>query len=103
MIVHEAYMATRSEIIEALQEIVDPELFIDVWTLGLVYDIELTGSFVKITMTFTSIACPAGPQLVSQIKEKVKCLEGVEAVTVEVVFDPPWEPSDDLKAMMGIF
>ena len=48
------------------------------------------------------MACPAGPELVTEVKNKLSEIEGVEEVNVEVVFDPPWEPSEDLKAMMGL-
>jgi len=97
-------MVSRDEIIETFKQIFDPELFIDIWTLGLIYGIEQedeTG-IVNITMTFTSVACPAGPQLVDEIKVKLSRLEGVKGVNVEIVFTPPWEPSEDLKATLGL-
>jgi metal-sulfur cluster biosynthetic enzyme len=94
----------KEQIIELIKSIIDPELFIDIWTLGLIYHIETRNEGkVYIRMTFTSMACPAGPQLVSEVKEKLMTLPEVSEVEVEVVFDPPWEPSEDLKAMMGIF
>lgn len=95
-------MATKDEVTEALKEIIDPELFIDIWTLGLIYDVDMNESSVDIKMTFTSMACPAGPQLVEEVKSKISALEGVDKVNVEVVFTPPWQPSDELKAMLGI-
>lgn len=95
-------MATRDDVVEALKTIIDPELFIDIWTLGLIYDILLENDQLKIRMTFTSPACPAGPQLVEEIKEKTEKLEGIAATNVEVVFRPPWEPSEELKAMLGL-
>ncbi len=95
-------MATKDEVTEALKEIIDPELFIDIWTLGLIYDVDMNESTVDIKMTFTSMACPAGPQLVEEVKSKISELEGVDKVNVEVVFTPPWQPSDELKAMLGI-
>ena len=95
-------MASREEIVSALQTVLDPELYIDVWTLGLIYDLAVEGSLVKVRMTFTSIGCPAGPYLVKEIKEAImKCPE-VTKVEVEVVFDPPWAPSEELKASLGI-
>ena len=95
-------MATKEEIIEKLKTIYDPEIYIDIWTLGLIYDIAFNDASVDIRMTFTSVACPVGPELVGQVKSKLCELQGVETVNVEVVFDPPWQPSDDLKASMGI-
>ncbi|MCB0345409.1 MAG: metal-sulfur cluster assembly factor [Bdellovibrionales bacterium] len=95
-------MATKDDVIETLKEIIDPELFIDIWTLGLIYGVEVEEGKVDVKMTFTSMACPAGPQLVEEVRTKTSELEGVEDVNVEVVFTPPWQPSDELKAMLGI-
>jgi len=53
-------------------------------------------------MTFTSIGCPSGPQLVQEVQQSTMRLEDIDNTNVEVVFDPPWEPSEDLKALMGI-
>ena len=96
-------MASKSEIIEALRTVVDPELYIDIWTLGLIYDIHVDAGILNLRMTFTSPACPAGPLLVEQVREKTMALDGIENTKVEVVFDPPWEPSEDLKAMLGLY
>lgn len=95
-------MITEQQVIDVLKAIYDPELYIDIYTLGLIYGVEIKESTVNIRMTFTSVACPAGAQLVEQVQERIKDIDGVEAVHVEVVFQPPWEPSEDLKAMMGI-
>ena len=95
-------MVTKEEVIESIKTVIDPELFIDIWTLGLIYDIVIEESAIKIDMTFTSIACPAGPQLVDEVKQKLSALEGVESVSVKVVFQPPWEPSEELQGMLGI-
>lgn len=95
-------MPTRDDVVEILKTIVDPELYIDIWALGLIYDIAVEDSKIRIRMTFTSVACPAGPQLVGEVKEKLATLEGVEDVDVEVVFQPPWEPSEELKGMLGM-
>lgn len=95
-------MATREQIIDALKTINDPELYIDVWTLGLIYDLEQDGTNLKVRMTFTSPACPAGPYLVDEITKKTQALEGIEKTEIEVTFSPPWAPSDELKQMLGI-
>jgi metal-sulfur cluster biosynthetic enzyme len=93
---------TRDEVIAVLKTINDPEILIDIWTLGLIYDINIEGNAVSIRMTFTSIGCPAGPYLVEEVQEKLKAVAGVEQVQVEVVFNPPWEPSEELKGLLGI-
>lgn len=95
-------MPTREEFIEAYKSIIDPELYIDIWTLGLIYGFEEKENEVNVRMTFTSMGCPAGPYLVEQVREKTMALEGVEKTNVEIVFDPPWTPSEELKALMGI-
>lgn len=93
---------TREQVIELIKTIYDPELFIDIWTLGLIYHIEIEDNKISVKMTFTSVACPAGPELVGEVQGKLKTLPGIDTVDVEVTFEPPWEPSEDLQAMMGI-
>jgi metal-sulfur cluster biosynthetic enzyme len=95
-------LATKEEIIEVLKTIEDPELFLDIWFLGLIYSIEQDESKVNIEMTFTTPMCPAGPQLVGEVKTKVSNLEGVQEVDVKVVFSPPWQPSDEVKGLLGM-
>ena len=96
-------LSTNDRIIEAFKAVVDPELFIDIWTMGLIYGFDLSDEgLLKVTMTFTSMACPAGPELVGKVKEETEKIEEVKEVDVEVVFQPPWEPNDELKGLMGI-
>lgn len=94
-------MPTKDEVIEALKKVEDPELFLDIWFLGLIYNIGIEEDKVAIEMTFTSPMCPAGPELVSDVQAKVGELEGVEDVQVNVVFTPQWEPSDEVKGLLG--
>ncbi len=95
-------MATREEIIEALKTVEDPELFLDIWFLGLIYNIDIADRVVKIEMTFTSAMCPAGPMLKSAVETKVGALPEVDKVEVKIVFSPPWQPSEDVKATLGL-
>lgn len=88
-------------VIEALKQVEDPELFLDIWFLGLVYSVEIEEGVVSIEMTFTTPACPMGPHIVEDVKQTVGAVPGVSEVKVEVVFSPPWEPSDELKGLMG--
>jgi metal-sulfur cluster biosynthetic enzyme len=95
---------------EALKQVVDPELFVNVVDLGLVYLVELQEvgdkTDVKIEMTMTSPACPAGPQLVSQAKTMIGAVEGVGNVEVKVVMVPPWTPdrmTEEARDQLGIF
>jgi metal-sulfur cluster biosynthetic enzyme len=102
---------SEDKIREALKQVVDPELFVNIVDLGLIYLVdvqqEVEGkSEVKIEMTMTSPACPAGPQLVSQTKTAVGALEGVGNVDVKVVMVPPWTPdrmTEDARDQLGIF
>lgn len=102
---------TEALIREQLKKVHDPELFVNVIDLGLIYDIDLQpcedGQVdVKIEMTMTSPACPAGPQLIGQSKLVVKQVEGVHEVDVKIVLDPPWTPemmTEDARDQLGIF
>lgn len=94
----------REDVMEALENVIDPELGLDFVSLGLVYDVELEGSEVHITFTLTSPGCPIGPQVTEQMKEFVVEVEGVEKVFPKMVFSPPWSPermSDDAKFALG--
>jgi FeS assembly SUF system protein len=85
-------MATREEIVEVLKSCYDPEIPVNIWDLGLIYDIAQEDARVKIQMTLTALGCPIGPVLAEEIRDKVGQLPGVEEVEVEIVFSPPWTP-----------
>lgn len=93
---------TRDAIIEALKTVEDPELFLDIWFLGLIYNIGIDEGSVVIDMTFTSPMCPAGPQLKHEVATKIKALPGVTDVSVVITFQPPWVPSDEVKGLLGM-
>lgn len=95
-------MVDKSEIVEALKKVNDPELHMDIWNLELVYNIEIQDDIVNIIMTFTSPGCPYGPVLVDDVKRKLLELDNVKEVNVDITFEPPWEPSEDLRAMLGV-
>ena len=94
----------RDKIIEVLKKIEDPDVFLDIWFLGLIYQIDYIEDEqrVKILMTFTTPLCPAGPDLVQQVNDRILELDGVSQVEVEITFDPPWAPNDDVKALLGL-
>ena len=134
---------SQDAVIEKLKNVIDPELFVNIVDLGLIYEISLDadasgesptdeteplqttvessdaadesaseteapvdGTCVKIEMTMTSPACPAGPQLISGAKKEVGSIEGVGEVEVKIVLDPPWTPdrmTEDAKDQLGIF
>lgn len=70
----------------------DPEIPVNIWDLGLIYDIHQEDGRVKIQMTLTAMGCPIGPVLAEEIRWKVGQLPGVDEVDVEIVFSPPWTP-----------
>jgi metal-sulfur cluster biosynthetic enzyme len=92
----------RDAIVEALKSVEDPELHLDIWFLGLIYNIGIDGGHVVIDMTFTSPMCPAGPQLKHEVQSKVSAVAGVTDVSVVITFTPPWEPSDEVKGLLGM-
>lgn len=95
-------MITKDDLIEKVfKKYEDPELLIDVWTLKIIYDVAIEDSKVKILMTFTSPLCPFGPQMVEDLKRMIK-EQGVENVEINITFDPPWKPSDELREMLGV-
>ncbi len=96
-------MVTKEEIIEILKTCFDPEIQIDVWTLGLVYDINIKkNKDVDIVMTFTTPMCPYGPVLLDDVYKKVSSIKGIGKVKIDLTFDPMWKPSDELRAMLGL-
>jgi metal-sulfur cluster biosynthetic enzyme len=96
---------------EALKQVVDPELFVNIVDLGLVYSVTIAEnpegkSDVSIEMTMTSPACPAGPQLLAGAKAALSSLEGVGNVEVKLVMSPPWTPdrmTEAARDQLGIF
>lgn len=96
-------MPTKQDVENVLKGVVDPEIGIDIVTLELIYGINASeDGKVDIKMTFTTPMCPYGPMLVEEIKAKVSQINGVKEVNVEVVFDPPWQPSEQLRATLGV-
>jgi len=96
-------MPTKEDVMNVLKGVNDPEIGIDVVTLELIYNANVSeDGKVDIKMTFTTPMCPYGPMLVEEIKAKVSEINGVKEVNVEVVFDPPWQPSEQLRATLGV-
>ena len=97
-------MATKDDVIEALRQVEDPELGMDIVELGLFYDATVDGTSVHVMHTLTSIGCPVGPMIQEDIERVVAELPGVESVEVELTWDPPWSPermSEDAKFILG--
>ncbi|WP_396625677.1 iron-sulfur cluster assembly protein [Luteitalea sp.] len=95
------------KVVEAISTVFDPEIPVNIYELGLIYKIEADAeSKVKVEMTLTSPACPSAQQLPSEVRYKVKALEGVSDAFVEVVWEPAWTKdlmSEDAKIGLGMF
>lgn len=84
----------KEQIMEALEEVNDPELNIDIVNLGLVYDVEIDSeNNVTITMTLTAMGCPLAGMIHGLVEDAVKKIDGVQDVRVNIVWDPPWDKS----------
>ncbi len=95
---------TDDDVMDALSNVIDPELGLDFVELGLVYGVTVEGGKVHVTFTLTSPGCPIGPQVTEQIEEFVGEVEGVTNVTSEMVFTPAWTPermTEDAKFALG--
>jgi FeS assembly SUF system protein len=97
----------KPHIIKALTTVFDPEMTVNIYDLGLIYDIIVTASSaVGIRMTLTAPACPAAQVLPGQVRDKVAGVAGVKDVKVDVVWDPPWDRdrmSEVAKLQLGLF
>ncbi len=91
---------TKENIIEELKTVKDPELGLDIHTLGLIYDIKIGEDGIDILMTLTTPFCPYGDEIIQNVEKALKKF-GVE-VRVDITFEPEWEPSEDLKISLGL-
>lgn len=110
---------TEDQVRETLKQVIDPELFVNIVDLGLIYEVDVVAPQegaatpeegekveIKVNMTMTSPACPAGPQLIANSKSVLERLEGVGGVEIRIVMDPPWTPdrmTEDARDQLGIF
>ncbi len=100
---------SEEQILNSLKEIIDPELDIDIVTLGLIRKVE-TGEWaedfnmfesLKVTMTLTSPMCPFADSIIEQVETRLQAINNGEG-EVELSFDPPWEPSEEIKMLLNI-
>jgi metal-sulfur cluster biosynthetic enzyme/nitrite reductase/ring-hydroxylating ferredoxin subunit len=93
-------------LLDALKEVIDPELMVNIVDLGLIYEVSNDDGHVKVDMTLTSPACPVGPQLVQQAKMSLEKLSSVTDAEINLVMSPPWSPermTDDARDQLGMF
>lgn len=97
----------RDQVYEAMKEVYDPEIGVNIVDLGLVYDAEISDTNdVDVTITLTSMGCPLGPVIISDIQQAVGKLEGAGETRVRVVWSPPWSPAmmtEDARDELGIW
>ncbi|MCU0417663.1 MAG: SUF system Fe-S cluster assembly protein [Cytophagaceae bacterium] len=95
----------KKKIVDQIQTVFDPEIPVNIYELGLIYEVSIFPvNNVFIQMTLTSPNCPAAQSLPAEVEQKAKSVEGVQEVTVEVTFDPPWNQemmSDAAKLELG--
>ena len=84
-------MDIKNKIIEEIRKIYDPELPVNIYELGLIYDIKVDGSKAEIKMTLTTPNCPVAESLPKEVKEGAMQVEGIDDVNLELVWDPPWD------------
>jgi len=99
--------ALRDRVIEVLKEIFDPEIPVNIYEIGLIYEVKVDDEAnVHILMTLTSPMCPVAESLPPEVENKVAAVDGVASATVEITWDPPWDPemmSEAAKLELGFF
>jgi FeS assembly SUF system protein len=102
-----AKTALHDQVVEVLKTVYDPEIPVNIYEMGLVYEVTVDDDAnVHILMTLTSPMCPVAESLPPEVEEKVAAIEGVAKATVEVTWDPPWDPdmmSEAARLELGMF
>ena len=96
---------TKDDVYEALKDVYDPEIPVNVVDLGLIYGVEVAEGNVDVTMTLTFAGCGMGPYIAQQAEWRIAEMDSVEDVNVELTFDPPWTPdliTEDGKKLLGL-
>jgi len=103
---YEEKQRIRDAVIEQLHRVYDPEIPVDIYELGLVYEVKVSDDReVYILMTLTSPNCPVAESLPEEVREKVLAVKGVKDVNLEITFEPPWDQdmmSDEAKLELGL-
>ena len=97
---------TEEQVRQALTQVYDPELGINIVDLGLVYDVEIADGHVHVTYTLTTMGCPIGPLVEAQMHQLLDPLPGIDSFDAEMVLRPPWTPemmSEEAKEALGYF
>ena len=98
-------MVTKEQVYEVLQNCYDPEIPVNIVDLGLVYDVDVNDTKVAVKMTLTAPGCGMGTMIAQDAREKILSLDGVDDATVDLVWEPPWDPSrisEEARQKLGI-
>ena len=100
-------MGNNEDVMDALAEVIDPEMGISVTELGLIYDLENKGGHLEVTMTLTSPGCPVAPEIMAAVHRAALSVDEVESVHVNLTFSPLWDPrvhaTEDAQMELGVF
>tara|TARA_B100000900_G_scaffold340538_1_gene303363 strand:+ start:1728 stop:2030 length:303 start_codon:yes stop_codon:yes gene_type:complete len=100
-------MGNNEDVMDALAEVIDPEMGISVTELGLIYDVENQGGHLEVTMTLTSPGCPVAPEIMAAVHRAALSVDEVESVHVNLTFSPLWDPrvhaTEDAQMELGVF
>jgi FeS assembly SUF system protein len=97
----------ENEIVEALKKVFDPEIPVNIYELGLIYDVDIQeGGRIQVKMTLTSPGCPVAGSLPGEVKARIEAVPGVVAAEIDLVWDPAWNPSmmsEAARLQLGMF
>ena len=96
---------TKEDVLEALRDVYDPEIPVNIVDLGLVYEVAVADADVEVQMTLTFAGCGMGPYIAQQAEWRLAEVEGIEDINVDLVFDPPWTPdmiTEEGKRLLGL-
>lgn len=100
-------MGNNEDVMDALAEVIDPEMGISVTDLGLIYDVENQEGHLEVTMTLTSPGCPVAPEIMAAVHRAALSVDEVESVHVNLTFSPLWDPrvhaTEDAQMELGVF
>lgn len=101
----EVIMVTQEQVMEALREVYDPEIPVNVVDLGLIYKVKVKGGKVEVDMTMTARGCPMHAYIAEETRKRLLEIEGVEEAEVNIVWEPPWNPtmiSEEARKRLGL-
>ena len=95
----------KAKVIDVLRQIYDPEIPVNIYDLGLIYDISIDGLTVHVRMTLTTPNCPVADSMPNTVQESIRAIDEIDHAIVELTWDPPWDPdqlSDEVRLELGL-